>query len=30
MGERFSTAVLFSGGRFLIALYLGHSNVASI
>ena len=29
-GSAFLTAVLFSGGRFLIALYLGHSNVASV
>jgi membrane protein len=26
----FLTAVLFSGGRFLIALYLSHSTVASV
>jgi len=29
-GSAFLTALLFSGGRFLIALYLGHSNVASV
>lgn len=29
-GSSFLTAVLFSGGRYLIALYLGHSNVASV
>jgi membrane protein len=29
-GSAFLTSILFSGGRFLIALYLGHSNVASV
>jgi len=29
-GSAFLTALLFSGGRYLIALYLGHSTVASI